>query len=283
MNAFRWTFPFLSIFISAVLATSPVWGQSPGSGQSTTSGTAPIAVLMAANDAATVAPAVSTPLQIRVLNPESLQGVLHNAGKEEVRVEVTDETGAAVRAAAVICRLPESGATGTFADGTHAAVAYTDEQGQAAIRSIQWGDIAGPVAIRLTATKGMVHAGILVETTLAVSAATETPAMMAAQQVAQTVVTVPTPQPGQLAKDTPAAEPAPIKTMPPADPTVSVTRTPAADAPHSSHGKLYVLLAVIGAAGAGAAFAMKGKSTPATTTNTSSLSIGAPTISVGHP
>ncbi len=95
------------------------------------------------------------------------------------------------------------------------------------------------------------------------------------------------PQPGQLSPGRQPADttnPAATKTgATPADPTVSVTRTSAADAPHNSHAKWYVLLAVIAAAGAGGAFAMKGKSNTAPAPASSSISIGAPTISVGHP
>jgi len=40
-------------------------------------------------------------------------------------IRVTDQNGAPVADAAVLLRLPDSGPTGTFGDGTHAAVGYS--------------------------------------------------------------------------------------------------------------------------------------------------------------
>ncbi|MBV8897126.1 MAG: hypothetical protein JO051_11490, partial [Acidobacteriaceae bacterium] len=117
----------------------------------------------------------------------------------------------------------------------------------------------------------------------------QTPAMQQGQPVIaepEVTATKPSRQPGQTVKS--AVDPGPTRLTPPAmpaatDPTVSVSRTSAADAPHGSHGKWYVLAAVAVAAGAGAAFAMKGKSGSAATPNSASLTIGNPSISVGHP
>lgn len=274
MQAFRSTCP-ISIILSAILATMPVWGQGPSPVNATVS-------------------ADSDALQIRVLNPDSLQPVLHSAAKEGLRVEVLDGSGTAIPDAAVICRLPDSGATGAFADGSHAALAYTDAEGRATIQAIAWGDTAGSVPIRLTATKGTAHNGILLETSLATSMAMrQSELQQTATPVSQTVVSVPSvsvteppAQPGQLAKPSASAGPGTENASTASttsDPTVSVTRTPSADAPHSSHAKWYILLAVAAAAGAGAAFSMKGKSSTAAATTTSSVTIGTPTISIGHP
>jgi hypothetical protein len=245
-------------------------------------------------------------LHIRVVNADSLQSPAHSGAKQSLSIEVTDSSGAAVSSAAVTCRLPDSGATGTFGDGSHAAVAYTDDQGRAVMDAIQWGSAAGPVAIRLTATKGTAHTGILVEAVVAaaplatareasVPAPRETGVAAvapAAQRqpapdppvIGQTIVSVTRPvrQPGQIQQQAAAVGREPNKLTPEAaDPSVSVTRTAAADAPHSSHAKWFVLVGVIAAAGAGAAFAMKGKSGTSSTPSNPSLSIGAPSISVG--
>lgn len=286
-------FPFssiISVVLSPALVMAPLWAQTPSNPVHTS--------------------AEPDTLQIRILNADGQQPVVHPGTKQSLRVEVTDSAGAAVSNAAVTCRLPDSGPSGTFADGSHAAVAYTDSQGRATIDGIQWGDVLGSIAIRLTATKGTIHTGILVERNLA--------AAPVSSQSDQTVVTVPYPaptqpstpptvisepavsvtkpadkssqQPGQLAVQTAAINPSAINPAPnkltpeTVDPTVSVTRTSAADAPHSSHAKWYILLAIIAAGGAGAAFAMKGKgSSSSTSNNSSSLSIGNPTVSVGQP
>jgi len=262
MQAFLST-PVISILLSATLATTPVWAQGPFSGGPS-----------ADPDA----------LQIRLLNPDSLQATLHSAAKEGLSVAVSDPSGTAVPNAAVICRLPDSGATGMFPNGTHSVLTYTDAEGHATLNTIEWGDVPGDVPIRLTAAKGAAHTGILLETTLVASTVVQVAPAVPAQL-----------QPGQLAKPadspdgsarvtiTPASDkPLASTPSPTADSTVSVTRTPKADAPHSSHSKWYVLLGVAAAAGAGAAFSMKGKAA-ATTPTTSPLSIGAPTISIGHP
>lgn len=272
MKAFPFS-SFLVLVLSNALVMTPLWAQSSPSSS------------VAVNPEPEV-------LQIRVLNAESLQNSARTGIKQSVDIQVTDATGVAVPSAAVTCRLPETGATGTFDDGTHAAVAYTDAQGRATISALEWGQVTGSVAMRVTASKGTTHTGILLETTLK---ATDTPTThqpaaeaSAPKSVETTVVPVPIPdpqpavaapavtvkQPGQLAPVTPAA-PAVV------DPSVTVSKPSAADAPHSSHAK-WIVLALIGiGAAAGAGFAMKGKSSSSSTTPTASISIGTPTVSVG--
>ena len=80
-----------------------------------------------------------------------------------ISVTVTDESGAPVPDAAVAVRLPEDGETGTFADGTHAAVAYTDQQGEARVAVRAWSTESGAVLVKITATKGSARAGMLFE------------------------------------------------------------------------------------------------------------------------
>jgi hypothetical protein len=287
----------ISVVLSPVLIMAPLWAQTP----------APVST-GAEPDA----------LQVRLLNADEVPATLRPGAKQSLTMQVTDSSGAAVSNAAVTCRLPDNGATGTFADGSHAAVAYTDSQGRATIEALQWGEIPGSVAIRLTATKGTTHTGILVETNLArpsgkaqaVNAPAEARAtpqhdetVVGVPYAAQAAPTAPQPaiaepavsvmkpadkpsrQPGQLAGQGPAANPGPNKLTPEAaDPTVSVTHTSAAEAPHSSHAKWFVVAGIVAAAGAGAAFAMKGKGSSSSSNNSnSSLSIGSPSISVGKP
>ncbi|HZS57216.1 MAG TPA: hypothetical protein VFA65_22630 [Bryobacteraceae bacterium] len=297
MKAFSFS-SIISVVLSSALTVAPVWAQAPST----------VRVNPTAEPYA---------LQLRVVDNDGLQATLPIGSKQRVSVEVTDSSGAAVANAAVTCRLPDSGITGTFEDGTHAAVAYTDDHGRATINSIQWGSLPGSVAMRLTATKGTDHMGILVDITLTASAGVQQAVNISSQRTSpanrsQTVVAVPytvgaqantqpvvaeptvsvtkpmaksSPQPGQTAKQTAAINPAPNPLTPgAADPTVSVTHTSAAAAPHSSHAKWLIVAVVVAAAGAGAAFAMKGKGSSSSTSNTTStLSIGNPTVSVGHP
>ena len=292
MNAFPFS-SLISIVLSPLLVMAPLWAQTP---------TVPAPNVSATPDV----------LELRILDADSLRADGHPNEKQSVAVEVTDSSGAAVANAAVTCRLPDSGATGTFGDGTHAAIAYTDAQGRTTIEGIQWNNVAGPVMLRVTAAKGTAHTGTLIEKTLVSSApegVAKTSVVTAAsgsQQPDTTVVVVPLPvspqpnteppvvsqptvsvtkpvrQPGQLAAQPAVSSKLNGVATNAADPAVSVTHTAAADAPHSSHLKWFVLAAVVVAAGAGAAFAMKGKSSSSTTTP-SSVSIGAPSVSVGNP
>jgi len=202
--------------------------------------------------------------------------VLESSGSRFL-VEVTDAAAAPVAGAAVAFRLPDSDPIGTFADGSHATVVYTDTNGRARVDGIHWNRTSGSATVRITAAKGGAHAGLILD-----------------QAISTSVVPVPVaktaPQPGvlkpvQAKVVTPAASVARSGASAPASsepPHVSVTSASPGEAPHSSSKKWLVLLLVAGAAGAGAAFAMKGKSA-SSAAPTPSLSIGNPSISIGHP
>ena len=99
----------------------------------------------------------------------------HFTTKESLSRSLINKTGPQVSGVAVTFRLPESGAAGVFGDGNRIAVAYTDSNGQAAVRNIQWGNTAGTLLLRITATKGIVHAGILMEQKLGAPASRAQP------------------------------------------------------------------------------------------------------------
>ena len=283
--------PFVSLVLIPLLAISPLGAQYPAAG-----GSAPVTDSAAVQD-----------LQLRVVDGDASETRAGTPAVKGFTVEVTDSAGAPVADAAIAARLPDSGPTGVFADGTHAAIVYSDAAGRARITGIRWGETPGLVALRVTATKGTSHAGILVEQTLTgtethvatavpTSAATATPAS-APPPVSVTVVPRPRapaelPAQGATAQLSPKALPpiAATKTIakpvaaqetpttPP--PAVTVTNTAPGEAPHKSHAKWLILALVAAGAGAGVAMAGKGKSSspsaPAAT-----LSIGNPTISVG--
>ena len=205
-------------------------------------------------------------LQVRVLESSTSRFL----------VEVTDGAAAPAAGVAVAFRLPDSDPIGTFADGSHAAVVYTDTNGRALVDGIHWNRTSGAATVRITAAKGGAHAGLILE-----------------QAISTSVVPVPVakavPQPGvlkpvQAKVVTPPASVARSGASAPAaaPPHVSVTSASPGEAPHSSSKKWLVIALIAGAAGAGAAFAMKGKSSsPAAPAP--SLSIGNPSISIGHP
>jgi hypothetical protein len=272
--------PFLALLLIPLLVVSPIGAQVP----ETTAAALQLRLLQSD-------PAVT-------VNSRSAQGFL---------VEATDANGAPVPEAAIALRLPESGPSGTFADGSHSAVVYTDAAGRAHLTGILWGGIAGTAELRLTVAKGSAHAGLLLEQTLnaaSSSASVPAPAIQAAlEKTPGPVVAIAAPkpvQPGTLPAPAPAVLPPSViiatahsgassPVLPAAakpdnadkqPPSVSVTSaSPGAYPSHSS--KKWVIIALIAVgAGAGAAFAFKGKgSTPAAAPG---LSIGAPSISVGH-
>ena len=227
-----------------------------------------IAVLPIRAQLPPVSAAAEATLQVRVLESSA----------SKFTVEVTDGAAAPTAGAAVAFRLPDSDPIGTFADGSHAAVVYTDVNGRAQIAGIHWNRASGVATVRITAAKGAAHAGLILE-----------------QAISTSVVPVPVakaaPQPGvPKTSETKTMTPAPITvahsgaSAPPAaapPPTVSVTNASPGEAPHSSK-KWLVIALLAGAAGAGAAFAMRGKGGSAAAP-APSLSIGNPSISIGHP
>jgi hypothetical protein len=216
-------------------------------------------------------PAVSG-LQLRLLESDPAAPVGSRSTKG-FTVEVTDAAGA-VADAAVAFRLPENGPTGAFADGSHAAVAYTDAAGRAHISGILWGTTAGAAELRITAAKGAAHAGLLLEHTLTSRTAMAQPGVLKPSVVtaAEPAILV-TARSGASAPIAPAASPKDEV------PSVTVTNASPGQQPHSKKWLIVLLVAAGGAAGA--AFAFKGKGTPSAP-STPSLSIGSPTISIGH-
>ena len=108
-------------------------------------------------------------LQLRVVEGD---GATYPAGSRAVRgltIEVTDEAGQLVPNAAVSFRLPESGPTGVFANGTRTEIASSGPNGRATVWGMKWNRIPGSFAIRVTAAKGETRAGAIVQQVLAES------------------------------------------------------------------------------------------------------------------
>jgi len=192
-------------------------------------------------------------LRIRVLEGE---GAIHTAGarsNQPIIISLADETGRPVEGASVSIRLPDEAPTGLFANGMRTDIAVTGPDGRVSIRGIQWGRAAGPVQIRITASKGEARAGVL-----------------STQYVTE-----------------PAGTQARRGPEPAAGPT-----GPRASREQPSRSKWILLAALVGGAAAGgvAAAARGGRSTPgappAATPPAITLptaSIGVPTITIGRP
>ena len=276
--------PCVCVFLSLVLAMAPLPAQ-------TLTGTPALAP----------PPAAAGLGQVRVTENDGAQSPAGARSLKGITVEVTDAAGAPVADAAVTIRLPESGPTGTFADGTHSTVVYTGAGGRAEINGIQWDREPGLVSMRITATKGESHAGVLLEKTLTPAAA-PTPPVLPAQAaavsssndmlqamppplppaygipVARSGASAPAPEPGTPAHPQ-LASGAAGQSEPP---KVSITTT-GATGYHPHHGKTKWVIAAVAAAAAGGAFAaMHGKGA-APAAAVPPLSIGTPSISIGHP
>jgi hypothetical protein len=163
-------------------------------------------------------------------------------------VEVTDETGKPVEGAAVSFHLPEEGPGGVFANGMRTEVAVTDSHGHASVHGLQLNRAPGPFQIRIVASKEQARAG-----------------MVSSQYIAE-------PGSGAAAGGHPATA-------------------------GNSHGyRKWIVVAVLAAGGAAAGILVAGKSgsapapaapaalsAPPAPVPTVSLTIGAPTITVGKP
>ncbi len=246
--------------------------------------------------------------ELRVLLKSPTTATADSLARSGIAVKVVFPNGSPLAEAAVAFRLPDVGITGTFPDGSHAVVVYTDAAGNARSPVLRWSSTPGTLNLRITAAKGQLYASLLVEQTLApigseaAADATKfsdnplTPGTLPIDP--PQVVIVPVPQ--QPALSPPALSPvaptskaearsigviqsgassAPVS-ITNTEPSVLVTTT--SNARTHSH-KRWLILALVGiAAGVGAAFAFKGKGSTTTAAVVSAPAIGTPTVTVGH-
>jgi hypothetical protein len=93
------------------------------------------------------------PLQVNVLEGEgAFNDIKKGIGRAPV-VEVKDEAGQAVENAKVVFQLPDTGASGSFLDGSRTFVGTTDRQGRAAAPALKPNNVEGQFAIVVTASK----------------------------------------------------------------------------------------------------------------------------------
>lgn len=235
---------------------------------------------------------------------------------QPITVAVTDGRGLPVANATVLFRLPSDAPTGLFSDGSRVAVIYTDMQGQAAVKNIKWAASSGAAVIRVTATKGSAHAGLLIEQALSRSknVAATAPQSEPSANTSHTPSAsdaLPEPKTSSIARLQALGQPAPGQPAPPSakrigqptpiaaqdvtapSPTVSeqptvqiTTNRPAQLTGATGKSRKWLWIAIGGAAAAGMAFAFAGKgngSGSSQTAGSPSFSIGTPSVSIGHP
>jgi hypothetical protein len=102
-------------------------------------------------------------------------GAINNIKQRTARepiVQVEDQNHKPVAGAAVVFLLPDQGASGVFANGSHTLTVMTDAQGRAIARGLRPNNVQGNLQIHVTASHQGQTASATISQTNAVSAAT---------------------------------------------------------------------------------------------------------------
>lgn len=263
----------LAIALSALLIASPV----------------------SARPFAADAPVSADSIQLQLVSKADSSFRINSLCTTGLQVEVIDAAGMPVSDAAVAFRLPDDGASGTFPDGSRSMVRYTDRSGKAQSAAIRWNSTPGPVSIRITAAKGGGHAGLLLDEMLTQGALPATAALHVNRpqieaRAIETRAAVNAP-PSTDARDSDSDDEQDVarsgaasadEPLPDPEPSVSITSASPAGGPHISK-KWIILAAVAAAAGVGAMMALRATGGSSSGGASSGVSIGSPTISIGHP
>ena len=214
-------------------------------------------------------------LQIKVLEGE---GAVHPAGARIVRpltVEVTDENGHPVAGAAVSFQLPPEGPGGLFSNGLRTDLVLTDASGRASIHSVHLNRTSGQFRIRITAVKEQARAGVVSTQFIGENRDGEPASVIKPAPAA-------TPQNPDRAK---AASSDITPTAPPQSTAKSGEITPTTGSMASGGHRKWIVVVAVVAAAAGAALAgvTRARSGSKSTVPSSVVSIGTPTITIGHP
>lgn len=218
-------------------------------------------------------------LQIKIVDGE---GAVHALGahiSHPLTVEVTDDNGRPVAGAAVSFQLPPEGASGLFSNGLRTDLVLTDNSGRASIHSVQLNRTGGQFRIRITAVKEQARAGAV-----ALQYIGENHPETARHGTGHPDTSQPESHPSDAAI-TPTAVPAKTAAAAPRATVKSGEITPTTVKMSSGGHKKWIILAVIVAAGAGAAFVgvSKAKAGSSNTVSSGVVSIGTPTITIGNP
>ena len=113
-----------------------------------------------------------TGLSINIVEGEGAINNIRQRVNREPIVQVEDQNHKPIAGAVVIFFLPDSGASGTFPDGSHMLMAVTDNQGRAVARGIRPNGQSGPMQIRVTANfQGLTASSVIAQTNIAGAAA----------------------------------------------------------------------------------------------------------------
>ena len=113
-----------------------------------------------------------TGLSITIVEGEgAINNVRQRVNREPI-VQVEDNNRRPVAGAVVVFLLPDSGASGTFTDGSRMLMTVTDNQGRASARGIRPNAQSGPMVIRVTASfQGLTASSVITQTNAAATAA----------------------------------------------------------------------------------------------------------------
>jgi len=106
-------------------------------------------------------------------------GAINNIRQRTARepiVQVEDQNHKPIAGAAVVFLLPDQGASGVFANGSHTLTVMTDAQGRAVARGFRPNNVQGKLQMRVTASHQGQTASTTISETNAVSAAAGTAA-----------------------------------------------------------------------------------------------------------
>jgi hypothetical protein len=101
-------------------------------------------------------------IQLRVIEGEGVVYAVGSRATRGITVQVTDETGQPVEAAAVSFRLPDDGPGGTFGSGLRTEIVTTKADGRATVWGMRWNRTTGPFEVRITVAKDQARAGIVI-------------------------------------------------------------------------------------------------------------------------
>jgi len=269
-----------------------------------------VALLVCAPSAsAQLSAASSDQIELRIVSGSGAEFQPGSQQKQRLVMQVVNQDERPLAGVAVTFQLPDDGPSGLFGNGQRSIVAFTNDEGEASITGVKWNNYSGPVSIRVTAVKGMAHAGTLLPVRLTagsgkppvpnadrisqsdspkngpVPAAAPAGQTQAAQPTAQSPHTAIAPsvdiQPGTLPAQSASAAPREASDRP------AVTISGAPQGHSGLSGKKWLLIAAV-TAGVAVGVTMvllkkSGSSSSSSTSSNNPLSIGSPTVSVGQP
>jgi hypothetical protein len=269
-----------------------------------------VALLVYAPSASAQLPAASPDqIELRIVSGSGAEFQPGSQQKQRLVMQVVNQDERPLAGVAVTFQLPDDGPSGLFGNGQRSIVAFTNDEGEASITGVKWNNTSGPVSIRVTAVKGMAHAGTLLPVRL--TAASGKPPAPGAEAALQSDSPKKGPMPaaapaGQPQAAQPAAHsphtaiapsvdiqpgtlPAQSASVAPREaserPAVTISGAPQGHSGLSN--KKWLVIAVV-AAGVAVGVTMvllkkSGSSSSSSTANDNPLSIGSPAVSVGQP